>query len=237
MVTVTDQPVAFTIAGKTEEKLTNLFFVLYKNARIIDRNNPTFKRQCNNFHELLKELFAESNEITIKIIAGRYFINHKLARFDDQGLSGAAAIVTEWEAIGMAGVRFRAGVSIDEIEDMFTFVAGIKPKADNLENMSKALQEYQQPSIRFFSAKELENEKPPMVEEVRRQFRSKARSTFFGAMSIVEDNMASVAQGKDIDISKTKRVIRSLIDHIAKDEQSLLELASIKNFDDYTYAH
>lgn len=237
MATVTDQSAAFAVAGKAEEKLVNLFFVLYKNARIVERNNPAFKRQCTNFHELLQELFVESNEVTIKIIAGRYFINHKLARFDDHGLSGAAAIVAEWEVIGLAGVRFLAEVSVDEIEDLFTFVAGIKPTANNVEGLSEALQTHQQPSIRFLSVEELEDETPSIVEEIRRQFRAKARSTFFRAMSIVEDNMANVAQGRDIDISKTKRVIRSLIDHISKDEQSLLELAAIKSFDDYTYAH
>lgn len=237
MTTVTDQPAAFAVAGKTEEKLINLFFVLYKNARIVERNNPAFKRQCSNFHELLQGLFAESNEVTIKIVAGRYFINHKLARFDDHGLLGTAAIVAEWEAIGLGGVRFLAEVSIGEINDLFTFVAGIKPTADNLESLSEALQTHQQPSIWFLSAEELKKETPCVVEEIRRQFRAKARSTFFSAMSIVEDNMASVAQGKDINVSKTKRVIRSLIDHIAKDEHSLLELAAIKSFDDYTYAH
>ena len=237
MATVTDQSAAFAIAGKTEEKLINLFFVLYKNARIVERNNPAFKRQCTNFHELLQGLFVESNEVTIKIIAGRYFINHKLARFDDHGLSGAAAIVAEWEVIGLAGVRFLAEVSVDEIEDLFTFVAGIKPTANNVEGLSEALQTHQQPSIRFLSVEELKDETPSIVEEIRQQFRTRARSTFFRAMSIVEDNMANVAQGRDINISKTKRVIRSLIDHISKDEQSLLELAAIKSFDDYTYAH
>ena len=237
MATVTDQPAAFAIAGKTEERLTSLFFVLYKNSRIVERNNPAFKRQCTNFHELLQGLFVESNEVTIKIIAGRYFINHKLAHFDDHGLLGTAAIVAEWEAIGLGGVRFLAEVSVDEIEDLFTFVAGIKPTANNVEGLWEALQTHQQPSIRFLSAEELENETPSIAEEIRRQFRARARSTFFRAMSIVEDNMANVAQGKDIDISKTKRVIRSLIDHISKDEQSLLELAAIKSFDDYTYAH
>ncbi len=237
MTTVTTEPAALAVAGKTEEKLTNLFFVLYKNARIVDRNNPAFKRQCRSFHESLQVLFAESNEVTIKIVAGRHFVNHKLARFDDHGLSGAAAIVAEWEAIGLAGVRFLAEVSDGEIEDLFTFVAGIKPTAVNVEGLSEALKTHQQPSIRFLSAKELAEETPAVTEEIRRKFRAKARSTFFQAMSIVEDNMANVSLGRDIDASKTKRVIRSLIDHIAKDEQSLLELAAIKSFDDYTYAH
>ena len=40
-----------------------------------------------------------------------------------------------------------------------------------------------------------------------------------------------------VNISKTKRVVHSLIDHITRDESSLMELAAIKDFDDYTYSH
>ncbi|HWR83648.1 MAG TPA: HD domain-containing phosphohydrolase [Candidatus Deferrimicrobium sp.] len=237
MTTAVMEVPARAIGGKTEEKLVSLFFVLYKNARIVDKSNPAFKRQCINFHELLQGLCVESDEVAIKIIAGRYFVNQKLVRFGEQGLSGAAVTVAEWQTLGLAGVRFMPGVTLKEIEHLFNFVGGIKPTAQNRDQLSEALKAYRQPSIRFFSAHELAAEAPAVTEEIRRQFRTAARATFFRAMSTVEDNMASVAQGKDIDISRTKRVIRSLIDHITKDEQSLIELAAIKNFDDYTYAH
>ncbi len=237
MATVTDRSEPLAVAGETEEKLVNLFFVLCKNARIIDKNNPSFKRQCANFRELLLALFVESSEVTIKIISGRYFVNHKLTHFDDHRLPGAAAIVGEWEAIGLAGVSFLPGVSEAEVERLFSFLAGLKPTADNLENLSEALKTYRQPSIQFLSAEQLKPEKPLVTEEIRRQFRARARSAFFQAMSTVEENIANMVQGRDINTSKTKRVIRSLIDHIAQDEQSLLELTAIKDFDDYTYIH
>jgi len=237
MATVTDTSTPLVVAGHTEEKLVNLFFVLYKNARIIEMNNPAFKRQCVNFHELLQNLLVESNEVSIKVISGRFFVDQKLARFDVHGSSSAETILAEWEVVGLGGVTFLAGVSIDEIEQLFTFMASIQPKTDNLESLSEALKAHNLRSIQLLSAKELEVEIPVIAEEVRRQFRTKARSTFFRAMSVVEDNMVNIAQGREINVSKTKRVVRSLIDHIAKDEQSLLELAAIKNFDDYTYAH
>jgi HD-GYP domain-containing protein (c-di-GMP phosphodiesterase class II) len=237
MNTVIEETATRSLAGQAEEKLVHLFFVLYKNARIVDKNNPSFKRQCANFHELLLALFVDANEVVIKIIAGRYFINHKLVRFDDRGLSGAASIVAEWEALGLGGVSFHFGVTLEQIEQLFLFVANVKPTAHNVESMSESLKTYRQPSIRFLSAKELQSELPTVTEEIRRQFRVAARSTFFRAVTVVEEVMASSAEGKEINTSKTKQVIRSLIDHIMNDEQSLLELASIKDFDDYTYAH
>jgi len=237
MVTAALKPTPHLVAGQTEEKLVRLFFVLYKNARIVDKSNPAFKRQCANFHELLRALFIESNEVTIKVIAGRYFINQKLVRFHDRDLSNTTAILTDWEAVGLAGVSFLSDVTLEEIEHLFSFVADVKPTANNLESLSETLKTYRQPSIRFLSAKELESEVPTVAEEIRRRFRAEARATFFRSMAIVEEVMISVAAGKEINASKTKQVVRSLIEHIINDDQSVLELAAIKNFDDYTYAH
>ncbi|MFH1372712.1 MAG: HD domain-containing phosphohydrolase [bacterium] len=236
-MSTTDLQEMRAVAGKTEEKLVNLFFILYKNARIIDSNNPAFKRQCVNFHEQLQGQFVDADQVAIKVVDGRYFINHRLVRFDDQGVSGAAAIIREWETVGLAGIKFQADISVREVEELFTFVAGIKPTGENVERLSEALKSYRRPTVSFLSVREVRAEQPIVAKQIRRQFRVAARATFFRAMTTVEENMASVTLGRDIDVSKTKRVIRSLIDHIAKDEQSLLELAAIKNFDDYTYAH
>jgi HD-GYP domain-containing protein (c-di-GMP phosphodiesterase class II) len=237
MVTVTEDTSTRTLAGQVEEKLVNLFFVLYKNARIVDKNNPSFKRQCANFYELLQALFVESHEIAIKVIAGRYFVNHKLVRFDDRGLSGAAAIVAEWDSVGMGGISFHSEVTLEQIEHLFSFVASIKPTVHNRQEMSEALKSYRQPSIRFLSAKELASEVPTVTEEIRRHFRAAARTTFFRSMAVVEEVVAATAEGKEINTSKTKQIVRSLIEHIMNDEYSLLELATIKEFDDYTFAH
>jgi HD-GYP domain-containing protein (c-di-GMP phosphodiesterase class II) len=117
------------------------------------------------------------------------------------------------------------------------FLAKIRPKSESVSRESEALKELQLPSVTLLSAQELSVAKPRVSQEVRQQLRVSARKHFFRAMTVVEDNMANIARGKEIDVSRTKRIVRSLIDHVMSDDQSLLELAAIKNFDDYTYAH
>ncbi len=237
MSVAADSHASIAVAGKNEEKLLNLFFILYKNARIVDCSNPAFQRQCGTFFELLQVMFEETNETTIKNIAGRFFVNHKLTHFGEQTKASVVEIIAEWEAIGLAGVKILPDITLEEILEFYKFVSGIKPTADNIEQLAEAIKKHRQPNIRFLSAKEVAEDTSSLSEDDRKQLRANARSMFFRAMSIVEENMVNLSQGMDVDISKTKRVVRSLIDHISKDEQSLLELASIKNFDDYTYAH
>jgi HD-GYP domain-containing protein (c-di-GMP phosphodiesterase class II) len=49
--------------------------------------------------------------------------------------------------------------------------------------------------------------------------------------------MMCAVQEKEMDISRTKRIVHSLIDRVSEDESSLIELTNIRDFDQYTYAH
>jgi HD-GYP domain-containing protein (c-di-GMP phosphodiesterase class II) len=237
MTTLTEQTQARVLAGQVEQQLLNIFFVAYKTARIIDENNRTVIRQCQSFHQLLSQLSKDSGAVSIKTVSGRYFVNERIVRFDDTGLSGAASVVREWKQIGLGGVLFADGIAESELSGFFAFVSKIRPGSDNIEELSARLKSAQLSQVRLLSAREVNSQHRNTAEEIRRDFRTAARATFFRAMNVVQETVMGVAQNKQIDISKTKRVVHTLIDHIVRDESSLIELAAIRDFDDYTYAH
>ncbi len=234
---IAENPEFRILAGKEEEKLLNQFFILYKNSRIVEDNNPTFKNQSQAFHDTLIYFFKEFGSALIKTVGSRYFVNDKLVRFDDTGISGATSIVNEWKTLGVGGVSFKDGITLEETVKFFRFISSIKPNSQNLESLSMSLKTHQLSAVKLLGSVEADENESIIPEEVRRQFRIAARTTFFQAVNVVEEVMVNTKNDRDINIGKTKRVVHSLIDHITRDESSLIELTAIKNFDDYTYAH
>lgn len=93
------------IGGADEEQLLNMFFVLFKTAQIMEPNNPTFINQTQNFYDRLFAISDGGKDVTIKMVAGHYFINNKMVRFKDQGLFGAASIVRGWKKLCYTGLK------------------------------------------------------------------------------------------------------------------------------------
>lgn len=231
------QPQSRTLGGQPEQQLLTAFFVVYKTARIIEENNRTYIRQCQVFHELLNQVSGELGSVSIKTVSGRYFVNERMVRFDDTGLSGAMAVVREWKAIGLGGVVLGGGIEEGDIGRLFKFMSEIKPVSDNIEELSARLKTADLAQVRLLSAKEVDAEHTNTAEEVRKEFRTAARANFFRAMSVVESTVVGLSENKEVNVSKTKRVVHTLIDHIVRDESSLIELTAIRDYDDYTYAH
>ena len=226
------------LAGKKEEHLLNLFFVLYKSARIIDETNDAFKKQLGAFMEEFHAVSGERAELILKRVGGHYFVNDQMVRFDIHGLSGAAPILEEWDKLHLGGVRFDADIEPEAVAAFFRFIAGIKPDSHNLESAVEQLAEAGLSQVGLLSVEEEKDDEASTIsEEDRKRFRQMARSTFFKSVAVVQETMGRARDGQDINVAKTKRVIHSLIDHITRDEQSMIELTAIRDFDDYTYAH
>ncbi len=225
------------LAGDAEERLLTNLFVLYKTTRLVDPDNDTFKKQLIAFSKLLRGFFTDTDEVRIKLISGRFFVNEHLVRMKDATLSGASTVIAEWKMLGIGGITIERSASMGSVKDFVIALSKVKPTEDNIAMLSETIKQARFDGITILSAQEVNDSAGTLTEDVRRQFRRAARTTFFSAMKVVEDIVASTMQEKDINITKTKRVVHSLIEHISRDESSLIELAAIKDFDDYTYAH
>ena len=131
-----------TLAGPREQKLLNAFFVLYKTARILDETNETVKHQLASFWDAFTPIASEYDYVAIKTVSDRYFINDKMVRFDDRGLSGAATVVAEWKTLGVGGVRFEASITREEMAHFFAFMSSIRPRSESLESLAARLKEH-----------------------------------------------------------------------------------------------
>jgi len=225
------------LAGAAEEKLLMAFFAMYRTARILENNNATFQSQLHNLSGLLGEASRTSGEVTIKIVAGRYFINEKLVPCDDDNNPSATRIMSDWRLLGLGGITVAHDIPPRDLGRFFTFIAEARPNEENVETLRQQLASRSLGAIKLLSSKEVVPDKPAIEDDDRQKFRVMARKSFFQAMAVVQEVVVNTVQNREINIAKTKRVVHSLIDHITRDESSLLELSAIKNYDDYTYAH
>ena len=234
-----DQLSGRTLAGQAEEQLLNSFFVLYKTARLVDETNDTFQNQLSAFLKVFRALAGDRDGLTIKNVSGHFFVNEAMVKQSPGGLSGAPDIIAEWSQLGIGGVSLATGIAPEEVARFVKFMSGVKPDQQDLESLAAQLTQFGLAQVQLLSIEEKEDDEdqPEISDEVRQRFRQMARTTFFNAVNVVQEVVASVRNDKDISAAKTKRVVHSLIDHIAHDEHSLIELTTIRDFDDYTYVH
>ncbi len=236
METVRIDKALLEMAGSDEIQFVNSFFSLFKTAQYVDTNNATYLTQSAKFYVFFRKLMDDRGKISIKAVDGRIFIGDKLIKFDSDGLVRARAVMDKWHSLGIGGIVFDDSLDNRQLDKFIHLIANTRLHEIDPELVSARILEMGIEGVSILGIEE----KPKnifLTDEKRTIMRRTARVNFFRAISVVEDIMVKAAEDREIDINKAKRVVHSLIDQISEDESSLIELTSIRDFDEYTFAH
>ncbi len=233
---VSNKQAQLEIAGRDEHALVSLLFILLKTARFVDANNSTYLTQSSKFYVVFRRLVDKYGKISIKIIDGRVFVRDKIIKFNSDGLVNATAILDNWRQIGVGGITLDDSLDNRQLDKFIYLIAKGSGTTADRESVVQRLSDLGIEGISLLGI-EQKTEKKLLSEEKRKLIRRTARVTFFKSISVVQDAMVCAAQDKEIDITKARRVVHSMIDQISGNESYMLQLTSIRDFDDHTYAH
>ncbi|SYZ74792.1 putative Metal dependent phosphohydrolase [Candidatus Zixiibacteriota bacterium] len=224
------------LAGPDEQQFINSMFVLFKTAQYVEPNNTSFLTQSSKFYVSFRRLADLNGKISIKSIEGRIFVGDKLVKFDSDGLVRARSVMDQWHELGVGGVILDDSLDNRQLDKFMHLLATLKLQTRDAQAIAQRLTELGIEGITLLAIEERAPLKL-LSEEKRTVMRRTARANFFRAISVVEDVMVKAAADREVDLGRAKRVVHSLIDQISEDESSLIELTSIRDFDEYTFAH
>jgi len=224
------------LAGADEIALINSFFILFKTAQYVDADNDTYQTASTRFYVNFRRLVDMHGRLSIKVIEGRIFIRDRMVKFDSEGMVRARALMDIWQKLGIGGIILDDSLNSKQLDKFVYLVINSEKDRRRHEDVVELLEKMQIHGITLLS---IEEQKDPdeLDDDQRTLMRRAARVTFFRAISVVEDIMVQTNHRQEVDINRARKVVHSLIDHIAKDESSLIELTNIRDFDEYTYAH
>lgn len=213
--------------------LVHQLFVLLKTASVYDRNNEGFLKQSTRAHDVLAQAQKDEGDLHIEIRGDHLFFNKQRIRFEVDGYAGSRFLIDEMVRRGIGSVQFSRSTSPSDFDTfVFCFVGVETRRGEGIDEIRAQLLEAGIKDIVVQVYVPDEDEEPEPTDD-----RDIAKRAFFRAVNLVEDVMTRSRSGQKVNIVQAKRVVHTLVDKVVADEQTLLELSTIHNFDEYTYAH
>jgi len=213
------------------------FFMTVKNGRVYEANNDSYRVMASRFYQQLIDYISDTDTCSIKVVKGRLFVDDHFICSDQDEKIGAEIVVERWSELGIGGIVFGDPISPEHIDTFVRLLWAFKSTSDTrYEEFLAALNDAGVETISILPRLYI-GARHVLDEEGRQHIRRHARNTFFQAISTVKHIMSHAENQEKISVTRTRRVVHSIIDRISEDEAALIELASIKNYDEYTYAH
>lgn len=219
---------------------TEFFDTLYatlKIASLYEADNDRYIKQVQIFREIVAEIFTEDSKLSFTYKTEFFFLNNFRINFSTSDSEATEYFIEKFQALNIDGFEIYSQADSREL-DRFIFSFSHFKSADDpdgsFQDFKEQLDKFQIESVLLIKL----NEKDKIADtEKSISSKSKARKVFFEAIGMVQDIINQAKAGSKINLTKTKRVVQSMVDVIIEDEPAMMELTVLRDFDQYTYVH
>lgn len=233
--------------------------LLVNSAKIHQDNNPVLVNAVGQFTSIMSKLFEEEDDITILTAAGRFYVRQEKVVYRAGIAELIAALLEFFEKRRLRGLRFFPPSAEASVEDIAAFIRLLIASRTHDEPIDWLEQELDQRNITWAEPvhetdttyEELlaeESESPPTDAPEKEQIPSsaqlkersrkeKAVLTYGYAVNSLQEIAHKVCNDRKAGIKKALRMVHKMIDMVIEDNDVLLGLSTIRDYDDYTFTH
>ena len=216
------------VVRRSSQDIINQLSVILRTAQIHDPNNIAVTTAIDKFLLLINPLIESERTIALELVGEFFYIDGTRIRYSLEYLLNFDFLVREFKNREIGSVIFKDKIRPDELKIFLKAFIAAGFSDTPYEKMSDIMEESR--SIGIDRLKKIKE-----GEEV--DARKIIKKTYFNAVSYSKGVMTKIKSGEKVNIKKSKRIVETMVDQLLAEEQLLLSMTSIKDYDEYTYHH
>jgi HD-GYP domain-containing protein (c-di-GMP phosphodiesterase class II) len=216
------------VVRRSSQDIINQLSVILRTAQIHDPNNIAVTTAIDKFLLLINPLIESERTITLELVGEFFYIDGTRIRYSLEYLLNFDFLVREFKNREIGSVIFKDKIRSDELKIFLKAFISAGFSDTPYEKMSDIMEESR--SIGIDRLKKIKE-----GEEV--DARKIIKKTYFNAVSYSKGVMTKIKSGEKVNIKKSKRIVETMVDQLLAEEQLLLSMTAIKDYDEYTYHH
>jgi HD-GYP domain-containing protein (c-di-GMP phosphodiesterase class II) len=212
--------------------IINQLGVIIRNAAIHDPNNVAVTSAIEKFIAIVNPAIFLSKGLTLELRGEFFYLNDERVRYSLEFLQNFDFLAKEFKKRSLGSIAFQNSVrSSDMLIFIKAFIGSIFSQ-EPFEALHEGIS-----SLEYISIDKLKKIQDEKVDSEVFDIRKEVKRSYFSAVSYTKGVINKIKSGEKISIKKAKRVVESMVDLIIEEEQLLVGMTAIKDYDEYTYHH
>lgn len=213
---------------KYAKDIINQLAVIIRTAQIHDVGNVAVVSAIDRFVASINSLLREYNVLTLELLGEFFYFNETRVRYAMEYLLNFDFLSREFKRRGLGSMTFSGRILVEDIKAFLRAFISSPYSQSPYESLLEGISNID--SISIGPLKKI-------AEEGDFDIRRVVKKTYFNAVSFTKGVITKIKSGEKVSIKKAKRVVESMVDMILQEEELLLGMTAIKDYDEYTYHH
>jgi HD-GYP domain-containing protein (c-di-GMP phosphodiesterase class II) len=212
--------------------VTNLHMLL-KLRSIYEEGNEALRRPAQGVSSAVARLAGSCGDCRLRLVDQQFFLDQIRVKVGNEEYPHVMGLIDLFLTKGLGGLGF--GQSLGE-EEVLRFATLFQDwRSGDISLFSQVLGAEGLGGISLEGPQALGGSS--CLPSGREKIRQRTRETFFGSIFLTGSLLRSTEQGQPVSMRRGRRLVQSFLDLLNVDEDYLLGLTAIKNYDDYTFNH
>ena len=208
--------------------LINQIAVMVKTSQIHDPSNVAVKSSIEKFLSLVNAAVAEG-PFMVELVGEYFYANGTRIKYAMELIVNFDFLMREFRKHAMGSIVFTGPLTADEMVVFLKAFIATGFSAEPYDELRAALVGL--PNIELGVIRKVRD------DEGEVDIRKAVKSTYFTTVTQTKGMMNKIRNGERVDVKRAKRMMQSVVDMLLSEEETLLGMTAIKDYDDYTFHH
>ena len=233
-------PIPGDVTGEEYLRVAGRAFMLafhgtMRNLRLYPFENATVQASLRELAHITSELFEREGKCEFRVGGEFLFVNGARLRLLLENYASFSALLRQLRQSGVGSMRAVRAPSVRDWAVLLGYLMS-PTGADAARCFAGLLARLEETDVTAFAL-------TPLVEsdsdhgDRKLEAKDRAKRTYARSVAATKEVINSVRMGQSANLRQIKRVVQGIVDHILSDEQSLMGLTTIRDYDDYTFTH
>lgn len=222
-----------TVLNYQEEgrKLLIAFYGAISALKLYPLENAAVQQALDELHGLVRRVAAADGGVEIRVVGDFFFLNETRLRLDLSNFSTFGSFARALQDHGIGAVEVLGGIQRQEWAPFLSVLLRKPHGEDPFQGFMDRLAETPVENI------DLRPEKDVQEPERDEEALTAAKRTYAQSVQVAKDVMGDVRLGKAVNVRKVKRAVQGIVDQVLSNENSMVTMTTLRDFDEYTFTH
>ena len=212
-------------------KVLTAFYSTLSALRLYPLENSAVQQALDELHALVANIVKVEGGAEIRVVGDFFFLNETRLRLDLSNFSTFGSFARALQDHGIGAVEVHPGILRSEWAPFASMLLR-KPGGDDpfvafMDRLAGAPVEHI----------ELRPEKEVQEPEKDEESLTAAKRTYAQSVQVAKDALGDVRLGKAVNVRKVKRAVQGIVDQVLSNENSMVTMTTLRDFDEYTFTH
>jgi len=212
-----------------------MLYTAFRSLKLYPIENAQVQKALDELAGATKHILDVERELEVRLQGEFIFVNSTRLRLDLDNYASFSHILGVFRQCGIGAVRIDEGADRRQLQVFVSLLLSYAAKESNPNKVFELAQKLTDGGVAHLAVE------PPLetdddVEEVERQ-KEAAKRTYARGVAVTKEVINSLRMGRTANVKKVKRAVQAIVDQVLNNEESLVGLTTLRDYDEYTFTH